>query len=1232
MFKITINKKEYEATAAQTILSVVRKYEIDDIPTLCHDERLKPFGSCFLCTVQIEGMNRLVPACSTPVAPGMVITTRNAQIESTRKTALELLLSDHYADCIAPCKNTCPAGVDIQGYISLIAREKYTEAVQLIKQRNPLPLVCGRVCVKDCELACRRNEFDEPASINFLKRFAADKDMAAMWTPDPLPSIGKTVAIVGSGPSGLSCAYYLTLEGYTVTMFEELPELGGMLRYGIPEYRLPKATLDKEIKWITDLGVEVRKNCKIGTDISMDEIVDDFDSVYMAIGAQKAKKLWLDKEDTTEGVLKGVDFLKDLQLKGFPKMTGTVVVVGGGNTAIDAARTAVRCGADSVKIVYRRSIKEMPAHPVEIHAAQEEGVEILFLCNPEKIIDTDGVLTGVECLKMRLVAPSDGGRPRPVPIEGSEFIVECKYLISAISQDVDCTGIKDYTALKLGRNDVILADEDTLQTSVPKIFAGGDAMTGPMTAISGIAHGRKVATSIMEFLAGKEISKKFDFISTKDSFGEVSAADIGQIKLKPRNVMPELTAAARINTFDEVDTGFTYEQAMNECDRCLECGCSEYDDCVLRKYCTEYKVDITPLLGEVNKYEVDKRHHFITMDANKCINCGRCVRTCSEVLNISALGFVHRGFKTVVKSALEKSLAESNCISCGNCIDTCPTGAIYDNLPIPSAGTLQKTIKLSICNFCSVGCNLEYKVMHGGAFYVSNSSEDIQKSHNLGYLCPMGKLGHRYLLDADILTTSYVAKGDTLESCPPEVALSVAEIKIKEIIAAHGADSVAVFASPLMSNEELYILQKFARVGLKNNNIASITDLFSVNDTNVLAGLYNSTASTITAEGMNNADVIVVMSSDIPLVMELKIKTACREGAKLVVISSVASRLSEMADIWLHNQRGTTTLVLNQLMQTLLDDKVYNDAAHTIDGYSAFSDMLAMSVDNLASADICPHSFAAFTALLAKKDADVCFVHHLDSTLDKSCYDIQAAANFLLMTNRLEKCNNGILILRDYANSVGLQDMGVTPHHLPGMVAVGDTVGIDAMSKFCGNLRDVFVPVDLKEKLAKGDIKAALIFGEDPFSDPALTKYFADVDFILVQDSFMTLTAQRADIILAAPAYFEQAASYTNCEGLVQFADYVKYPQEKENWRLLAEFAHKFSFNFNWHEYADLFAEIKECNKHYQDLPVAKYRQLPSVVKKQYLLYNACSHAPNPQRASYLSSVNFFRKNIKSKI
>ena len=542
MVKLTINGKEITTSPDKTILEVCREQDIDNnIPTLCYDEKLPPFGSCFLCVVELEGQKKLFPSCATKIAEGMVIHTRSEKVMKARKTCLELLLSDHYADCFGPCRLSCPADVDIQGYMSLINLGKFKEAVALIKEKNPLPSVCGRVCTRKCEVNCRRSTLDSPVGIDFLKRYATDQDMIdEMWQPEVLPDNGKQVAIIGGGPAGLTAAYYLVIDGYRPTIFEALPKMGGMLRYGIPEYRLPKDILQKEIDWITDLGVKVKNDIMLGRDFTIDSLfTDGYEAVFVGLGAQIGKPMWVDNEDA-EGVLSGVEFLKQIEMKTHPDVKGKVVVVGGGNTAVDAARTSLRLGADEVVLLYRRTEKEMPANQMEIDAAREEGVKLELLAAPVLINkDENGRLKSIDCIRMELGEPDDSGRRRPVKIEGSEYTLECDWAIAAIGQEPDLDGVESDNKIGTTKWKTIEAKEGTFDTDRPGVFAGGDVVTGPADAIDAIAAGRMAAKAIESYITSKKIEplvKRFE--SKRDNFHKITADDLKEIQTSERLHMP----------------------------------------------------------------------------------------------------------------------------------------------------------------------------------------------------------------------------------------------------------------------------------------------------------------------------------------------------------------------------------------------------------------------------------------------------------------------------------------------------------------------------------------------------------------------------------------------------------------------------------------------------------------------------------------------------------------------
>jgi formate dehydrogenase major subunit len=1189
---ITINGKEYSVDPEMTILEAIRQHNVDDIPTLCHDKRLEHFTSCFLCMVEVEGINKLIPSCSTKVNAGMKIRTRSENIIESRRTALALLMSNHYADCVGPCSNNCPAGVDAQTYIALISMGKYREALKVVKENNPLPLSIGRVCVRDCEAACRRKFVDDPVSVNALKRFVADYDSVSQWTPEVKPRNGRKVAVIGAGPSGLSCAYYLCLEGYEVTILEKLPKPGGMLRYGIPEYRLPKKILDAEINWILNLGIELKTGVEIGVDYSIQSLFDEgYESVFLGVGAQKASKMNLAGEDITYGVFRGIDFLREIDLSFIPKLKGTVVIVGGGNTAIDAARTALRCGAGKVKIVYRRSIKEMPANAEEIEAAQKEGVEILFLTNPKSLISENHKLKGIECLKMGLVEGKPGERAKPVPIAGSEFIIDCDFLIGAIGQAVDERFLKLDNQLTLRKEGTVSVNKETMETSIPGLFAGGDVVTGPFTAITSVAQGKKAAQAIMSFLTkGKAEAGKKKFYSFKTNLSKLNQREFESFRKIAREKMEELAVTDRVHSFREVDRGLSEDQVQLEVKRCLECGCSEFYDCSLRKYCDEYDVNIKEFIGETKKFLADGRHPFILLDPNKCINCGRCVRTCSEILKVSALGFVNRGFKSVVKPAMEKALSETNCISCGNCIDACPTGAISEKYPFKILGTLPKENIETICNFCSLGCRINIKKVSDDVFYVSSSTEKIKDSDNKGFLCSKGRFGYRYLLDKKRLVFPQIRKNGIINYTDLDSAIKYSEKQINSLIEKYGNDSVAVLASPRLSNEELYLLQKFVRTGLKNNNISSFTHLTNKPDDSSIDDMTGFTSSTVSLDDLNSADIIVVMGSGFTeenVVLELKIKEAQKRGAKVILINSSETRLTKYADLWIDSRKGTNTYLIDSMNKTLIDKGLIDDTF--ISSRSGnFIELIASLVNidptkAVTFSGIDRNIFDNFVTYLSNRNSNIIFIYDIDSRGEKSVNDIKAVSNFLMLTGRIGKEKNGMIILREFNNSTGLMDMGVTPDYLPGFVRYNDVKDILRIGNIWNSaLAEIFKPVNLASRLKNGAIKGLLVFGEDPLNVKEFLKYFNGVEFLLVSDAYHTGTTDEADVILPAATYYEQSGTYTRCDNKIQQSNKViNGITEYENWELISRLASRFAGGFNFETSEEIFDEIKYVSRFY---------------------------------------------------
>lgn len=470
---------------------------------------------------------------------------------------------------ISPCQHACPLGIDIPGYIELITQNRFEEALALIEEKNPFPAICGRVCHHPCEAKCRRGEIDEPVAINALKRFVSDyvPNKKRRISP-PSARREEKVAIIGSGPAGLTAAHYLARWGYGVTVFEALPWAGGMLRVGIPDYRLPKKILEEEIlAAVKNLGVEIRTNICVGQDLPFERVFPSgYRAVFIATGSHKSRKLGIPGENL-KGVFSGLEFLRRVNLGERLDLGERTVVIGGGNAAVDAARSALRMGVKEVIILYRRGREEMPAIESEVQATEKEGIEINYLAAPVRILNKDGQVRGLECIRMRLGEYDRSGRRRPLPIPDSEFMIEADSIISAVGQSADLSFLP--SSLITNNGGGLSVDPHTLATEQPGIFAGGDVITGPATVVEAIAVGRRAAISINRYLRGKSLQRAP--VLQKKQLSETEGEPTPETGEKPRLVMPVLPLKERIKSFQEIEQSFSRDMAIEEAKRCLKC-------------------------------------------------------------------------------------------------------------------------------------------------------------------------------------------------------------------------------------------------------------------------------------------------------------------------------------------------------------------------------------------------------------------------------------------------------------------------------------------------------------------------------------------------------------------------------------------------------------------------------------------------------------------------------------
>jgi NADPH-dependent glutamate synthase beta subunit-like oxidoreductase/formate hydrogenlyase subunit 6/NADH:ubiquinone oxidoreductase subunit I/ferredoxin len=746
-FTVEIDGRQYTGRQGQTILDVCRDNGID-VPTLCYEPKLPGFGACRMCVVEVEGEDQPPISCSRAAEPEMVVRTQTARLRQVRKTNLELIFSDHNAYCLPPCQNKCPSHIDIPGFLKANTEGNWAESARIFKRTIPFPSVLGRVCPAPCEEHCRRDEVEEAIAIRDSHRYAGDQVLKAqaggVKAPVPFavqPATGKRVAVIGSGPAGMAAAYYLAINGHDVTVYERDPAPGGMLRYGIPQYRLPKVeVLEAEYESVYDLGVKMVTDAELGRDFTVDDLQNQgFDAVCIAIGCYDTNKLGVPGEDA-EGVIDGLEYLRIATLGlPYPEHAGKrVVVIGGGFTSMDCSRTSVRQGCAEVTLVYRRDMKDMPAAN-EVHEMLEEGARAIFQAAPTRVLTDDANrVTGVEFQRMALGEPDESGRRRPEPVAGTEFVIECDRVLLAIGQGPQLDWLeRGASGVSATRNKRLASDAVTFGTGRPGVFGTGDVRTGSATVVQAVAEGRRAAYAIDAYLRGHDL----DAIRTRQSLAEPQPEFLsivpytGELK-EPRYRMKAMAPEVRNESYVEYEIPYTQQEAMAESKRCLQCTCEAIGYCDLRRQGIEYGTTLATLepqaggalsyrsltenrfTGYNHDYIRDDSHAFILREPSRCIDCGRCANVCKEIVGAACYDFMRTGFDTLVTTPLDMSLNTTPCVSCGRCAETCPTGAlmpkprVLEKYDVDESRCILCGICVDACPYDALRCGPDFELSH----------------------------------------------------------------------------------------------------------------------------------------------------------------------------------------------------------------------------------------------------------------------------------------------------------------------------------------------------------------------------------------------------------------------------------------------------------------------------------------------------------------------------------------